>query len=339
MVEAEVQSAMKKKESKLDVLIDSIQQQLDEGSSCEASIKMLQARMLAVAEKAEKALSHLNERSTPPFLSPTTSYLAATPPLADPPVLHSHLEVKNVRTLSETSLSMDGVRVSEFMENTQKQFESLRAENAALKAAFENIRERSTPSPTLRRPSGVIEGLAKLMHIKKEPVDPPENLYSPATAPVKRANEEFRSHEANRDAKRIKSEPVELPYPPLPQLPIPICIPSEAALYSLPPRLAVKVCLITNPFPQLSVVWNVEDNNSRVPPMEAYSVFFTAEKSRGSGIFEEWQNMSECPATTLPMYTIIPQHHPGYKICVAVVGKDKFGRYGPFSKVECFDCD
>lgn len=346
MVEAEVQSAMKKKENTLDALMDKIQQQLDHGMSCEASIKILQTRMVAVAERAEKALAHLNETPTPPFQSPTpplqtptspfhtptTHFQTPTPPLADAPVVRSHLEVNNVRSLSQTSLSVEGSSVSEFMENTKKEFERLHAENAALRAAFEDIRERASPSPTaMRRQPGVMEGLAKLMHIKKEPADPPEDVYPKATVPMKRIKEEFPCPEAEHNSKRIKLEPTE--HPPLPQLPIPVSVPSEAARYNIPPRLKVDVALIKNPSPQLTVWWDLEDKGYIAPPMNSYSVFFTAEQVYG---FEEWKIRAECKAVPLPTYSLITPDSPsGKKICVTVVGKDQFGRYGPFSNVAC----
>uniref|UniRef100_A0A8C6WTW1 Activating transcription factor 7-interacting protein Fn3 domain-containing protein n=1 Tax=Neogobius melanostomus TaxID=47308 RepID=A0A8C6WTW1_9GOBI len=357
VVAVEVQSVMKKKENELDALINSIQQQLDQGLSSDSSMKLLQNRMMLVSQRAEKALAHLNEMPTSSFQMPSSSsqmptssfqmpttssqcstppLQALTPPLADSPVVDSHLEVKNVRTLSEKDPG-----VTEFMENTKKEFARLRAENAAFKAALEDIRDRATPSPTtLRRQPGVIEGLAKLMHIKKEPVDPAEEMNPSTTVPVpvppvKRVKEECPSSEADRITKRIKSEPVQLTHPPLPQLPVPICIPSEAARYNHPPKLKVDLALITNPAPQLSVVWSLAENDPNAPPMDTYSVFFTAEQRLGCGVFGEWQNLTEHPAGPLPMLALIPKYNPGHKICVTVVGKDKFGRYGPFSKVAC----
>lgn len=342
MVQGEVQSAMKKKESQLDALINTIQQQLNQGMSSEGSIKLLQTRMLVVAERAEKALAHLNEMPTPPFQSPTTNFQTPThlsqtetPPLADSPLVQSHLEVKNVRSLSQTSFSLESASVSEFMENTKKEFQRLHAENAALKAAFEDIRDRATPSPTnIRRQSGVMEGLAKLISIKKEPVDPADDMYSPATVPLKRTKEEFQSPEADRNSKRIKSEQ-ELKYPSLPQLPIPMCVPPEAARYSLPSKLKVKLLLFKNTAPKLTVVWELEENDPRAPPMQSYSVFFTSEQQVGSGFFHDWQNLGEYAAAPLPMHTLLSQSSPGHKISVAVVGKDQFGRYGRFSEIAC----
>lgn len=352
MVEAEVQSAIKKNESQLDALINTIQQQLDQ----QATLQILESRMLAVAEKAEKALVHFNETQTPPPLSPIPNFQDATPPYLAPaaPVADSRsdLEVKNVKSLSQTSLGLEEQSVSEFMENTKKQFQLLRAENAALKAAFEDIRERATPSPTnVRQQSGVLEGLAKLMHIKKEPVDSQVTALSPASGAAKRPKQELVSPEAERIAKRIKSDPVSdaqaspaqasparvtLPYPALPPLPFPASLPPESALYTLPNRVTVNLALVKKPSPQLSVVWSLEDRNPREPPMASYSILFTTEQVVGSGTFKEWQVLEECSADR--SYVLYPLSRPVQKICVSVVGKDKFGRYGPFSQVAYAVC-
>lgn len=341
MVEAEVHSVIQKKERKLDELIDHIQEQLHRGMSSEASLKNLHTRMKEVAERAEKALAHLNQASTPPVQSPTSSFQvqtpplqAPTPPLADPPIVHSHLEANNPQTCSPTTLCLEGISLSEFMEKTKIEFERLHADNAALKAALDDMREQRTPSPTaFRRQSGVIEGLAKLMHVKKEPVDSPQqDQYVPASVPVKRIKAECPSPEAARTTKHIKSEPVDLQFPSLPPLPIATDIPPEAASYSLPPKLKVNLALIKNPSPKLSVVLSMEGNDPKAPPMATYSVFF-AEQAQGSSVFEDWKILVECAAEPLPMLHMMPEYRPGCMFAVLAVVKDIFGRYGPFSDV------
>ncbi|XP_072298388.1 uncharacterized protein [Eucyclogobius newberryi] len=69
LVEQEVRSAIKEKESNLDALLENIQQKLNQGMSYEASIKILQRRMMAVTHGAEQALALIRQVSCfKPFL-------------------------------------------------------------------------------------------------------------------------------------------------------------------------------------------------------------------------------------------------------------------------------
>ncbi|KAM4535407.1 uncharacterized protein atf7ip2 [Fundulus diaphanus] len=120
--------------------------------------------------------------------------------------------------------------------------------------------------------------------------------------------------------------------PPLPKISFPSALKMEAALYSMPQIVEVKLAFIKNPT-RISVLWNVVDEDPCAPPMESYTIFLTMETYKGSGVFLKWDTYDKLEAKSLPMCALINKFKRGHRLCAAVVGKDVFGRYGPFSKV------
>uniref|UniRef100_A0AAV2KLU5 Activating transcription factor 7-interacting protein Fn3 domain-containing protein n=1 Tax=Knipowitschia caucasica TaxID=637954 RepID=A0AAV2KLU5_KNICA len=301
---------MKKTEDHLDVLIEQSKQQLVQGMSFKVSIQALQTNMMEVTERAEQVLNYLVLNSTTPFESTTTAMS----------------DLVSTRTASQFS------SVAEIMRITRKECERLEEQQTYLKTAFAGLQEETISSySTNNQPTKVMKGLAKLLQPQKAKAEPPGDPPSPVHSEPPLKIEE----DCAAEHPKIKSELQEIPYPALPVLPFPSSFPVKAAQYSIPPKLKLDLALIKHPFPQLSLVWSLDEEDPDIPPMDTYSVYLTTEIAIGTNVFEQWRVLGEYPAAPLPMFSLYHKYKPRYKICVCVVGKDKFGRYGPYSKVKC----
>ncbi|XP_037649233.1 activating transcription factor 7-interacting protein 2 isoform X1 [Sebastes umbrosus] len=315
LIEQEVHTALKKKESKLQGLIGTIQQ-LDRAVDYGNSMKKLEARINTVTKRTEEVIAYMTKTQKK---SPNS-------------------EVENMSQFDQKSMECvdKSGELSKIMETTKKALNEIRADNNALKAAIADLSEE-LPPPVLT-PYGSPDCKELLRFIKKEPQDTEEiqnyveeskQCEEPGASRVK---VECVSPGNINTPKHTDSKQDELLFPPLPFHPFPSTLSMEAASYNIPQRPEVQMALIRNPA-GLSVLWDVAEKDPSAPPMDSYGVFMTVEKVKGSNVFPDWTTLGEVKAIPLPMCAMINKYKPGHKVCVAVVGKDTFGRFGPYSKV------
>ncbi|XP_051244943.1 activating transcription factor 7-interacting protein 2 isoform X2 [Dicentrarchus labrax] len=325
LIVQEVRNAVEKNETKLQGLIETIQQ-LDRGVDYESSIQKLEARINTITERAEAALACMTKTKSPPSS------------VVNGDIVRSESKDETVETVSQNKTSMERVDKSEElfekMETTKKELKKMRADNEAFTAAITNL-SKELPPPVIP-PHGSPE--RKGLVIKMEPKDQQEQENSFEESKqfeepkAERLKAECLSPGNTNRSKHTDTYEDKLLYPPLPATPFPSILSAEATAYNIPQRVEVQLALIRKPA-TLSVLWKLGEIDPSAPPMDSYSVFMTTEKTKGSCVFTSWRSLGEMVAISLPMCAMISKYKPGHKVCVAVVGKDKFGRYGPYSKV------
>ncbi|XP_031717725.1 activating transcription factor 7-interacting protein 2 [Anarrhichthys ocellatus] len=313
LIEQEVHAAVQKKESKLQGLIETIQQ-LDRAVDYSSSIQTLEARINTVTKRAEAAIAFMTEEQKK---SPMPSLVNVK--------TREHSEDETLEAESQTDMkSMDeSGEVFEAMENTKEALKKMQADNEALTGAITDLSEDL--SPPVLTPYGSPKG-----KVKKEPKYKQE-IQNNVVELTQR--EEPKAGPVKVETKHTNSERDKVLYPPLPSNPFPSTLNMEAAKYNIPQILQVKMALIRRP-PGLSVLWSVEEKDPSRPPMDIYRVFISVEKEKGSNVFPAWTiQVVDAKDKEPPICHVINKYQAGRKICVAVVGKDAFGRYGPYSEV------
>ncbi|XP_033998986.1 activating transcription factor 7-interacting protein 2 isoform X2 [Trematomus bernacchii] len=359
LIEQEVQTALKKKQNKLLGLIGTIQEQ-DESLDYKSSIQKLEERMNTVTRRAEAAIAFMTkthkENPQPSLDNVKIKREDSAKDKKIPPGFKSDIESMEKR-----------VEFLNMMKSTKTGLTKMQEDNESLKAVIAK-QKLPPPVPTPNGSSDCKESL-----IKKEPdVEESKQSVEESKQSVEESKqsvedskqsveESKQSVEDSKQSVEESKQSVELKavmvkeenlssdhsrpnptnteqdelysYPPLPSTNFPSILSIEVASYNLPGRPKVNVALIKNPV-GLSVLWSVEDKDpSAAPPMDSYGLFMTMEKVKGSGVFPSWTALGEVAAVPLPMCVMISKYKPGHTVCVAVIGKDKFGRYGQYSTV------
>lgn len=118
--------------------------------------------------------------------------------------------------------------------------------------------------------------------------------------------------------------------PPLPNFPFPAQLPAAALTKSLPEKPVIKVARINDP-QGVALLWNIDHLPADPAPMAHYFIY-TAQQ-RNNGTFTPWKTIGELKAVPLPMACRVAAHANGKSLFFAIIGKDIYGRYGPYSEI------
>ncbi|XP_029365360.1 activating transcription factor 7-interacting protein 2 isoform X2 [Echeneis naucrates] len=323
LIKQEVCSAVRKNETRLQDLIETIQK-LDHGVDYERSIQKLEARVNSLSKKAEVAFAYMTKTQTKsPHTSPTDMNINRAEPECETMENTSQTDRKNMDWMDKDR------ELFQMMETTKMSLKKMRADNDNLTAAIADLKEK--PSPLIPSPFGSPKCKEYGSAMKKEPEEE-QCKEDDKKLKAERVKVEHLPSSNSNTPNPTEPEKDKLSYPPLPFTIFPSILSMEAASYNIPQKPEVHLALIREPA-GLSVLWKVDKEDPSAPPMDSYSIYMTTEKVKGSGTFPKWNMLGEVRAIKLPMCVMITKYKPGRKVCVAVVGKDIFGRYGPYSKV------
>ncbi|KAM4716657.1 uncharacterized protein atf7ip2 isoform 1-T1 [Anableps anableps] len=371
LIEQEVHKAVANKERQIESIIQHLQDTNDE-ASFETSIQKLENRIDAIARRAEVALSHLaNIQKQSSSSSAGNTDILREGPEHDPVETMSQIDTKRMNCEAKSGELLKMMETTRnALKNFHSDHEVLTTAMAELDP--EESPPVLTPwgSPVSKERKKVLKHLWSSNDDLCEKPPPPclspyDSSESKKVATIKTETTHFQNEDDDDEkqkhfeepmAKRLKKDdsspghssspaPKEMEsmesvkdaedmffYPPLPNIPFPSILKMEAASYSMPPRVDVNLAFIRNPT-RISVLWNVEEEDPSAPPMESYTIFLTMETFKGSGVFLKWDTYDKLQAKSLPMCALINKYKRGHRLCAAVVGKDVFGRYGPYSKV------
>ncbi|XP_060945876.1 uncharacterized protein atf7ip2 isoform X2 [Limanda limanda] len=306
LIKQEVRNEAKMNKKKLKVLIETV---LDQSVDYEETIQKLEARINTLTKRAEAAVVHItNTHKKSPQRPPDKN-----------DIIRIDSGDEAMETMSQTDVRDCTETIGEFfqeMKSTENALKKMRSDNEDLKAAM-----ATPPAVTANESQGNVRIL------KKEPEA--EEQREKKTDSPKKTKECLSLNNINIPE---DSEQDKLSYPPLPPAPFPTTMDIEAASYNIPQRLDVHLALIREPH-GLSVLWKLMVEDPLAPPMDSYSVYMAVERQKGSSYFPKWILLGELKAIQLPMCVMIKKYKPGHKVCVTVVGKDRFGRYGSYSEV------
>ncbi|MBN3271592.1 MCAF1 protein, partial [Polyodon spathula] len=118
--------------------------------------------------------------------------------------------------------------------------------------------------------------------------------------------------------------------PPLPETAVPLDLPAVAASFNMPQKPELKVAKIENP-KAVGILWDLSQVDTSVASIQSYCLYVLHENANVRKL--RWRSMGVIKAIQLPMCCRLTKLNPG-RYHFAVVGKDIYGRYGPYSDIQ-----
>lgn len=159
-----------------------------------------------------------------------------------------------------------------------------------------------------------------------------QELSNPSSTPLIAIKEEKQSVTEDRVSSSVQLEEEDWlsKLHPFPDTPFPKELSVVAASYNLPQMPVLKLARIGSA-QELGIAWNVDRKDPHVAEMDCYYIYVSHEHKNGT--FSGWKCLGEIKAMPLPMACKVSDCKGDKRLCFIVVGKDIFGRYGPYSDI------
>ncbi|XP_041085147.1 activating transcription factor 7-interacting protein 2-like isoform X2 [Polyodon spathula] len=118
--------------------------------------------------------------------------------------------------------------------------------------------------------------------------------------------------------------------PPLPETAVPLDLPAVAASFNMPQKPELKVTNIENP-KGVGILWDLSQVDTSVASIQSYCLHVLYENANVRKL--RWRSIGVIKAIQLPMCCRLTKVSPG-RYHFAVVGKDIYGRFGPYSDIQ-----
>ncbi|XP_028843478.1 activating transcription factor 7-interacting protein 2 isoform X2 [Denticeps clupeoides] len=176
-----------------------------------------------------------------------------------------------------------------------------------------------------------VEVKSENFEISTKPGSPHTVKQEPSPEPIQKTENQDISKGASDPGSDKEKDDWKSRLHPLPDLPFPTELPVIAATKNMPQKMSLKVALLQNP-KGIGLVWNVNEQDPHSPEMDCYYIYGAQEGQLGN--FSKWTRIGMLKAMPLPMACQLSEYASSNRLCFAIVGKDVYGRYGPYSEIE-----